>query len=137
MLVSAVGRATILPVSMVVGGTRFVGEAQRRALAWMSTGLVAATILGVPFLTTIGEYLTWRGAFFTLAAISLGTAALVWRGLGPDMPSTDRPFRPRDMIAAYSPIVRHRPTVLFLLASLIGNIGQWNVQTYIGAFWIE
>ena len=137
MLVSAIGRATILPVSMVVGGTRFVGDAQRRALAWMSTGLVAATILGVPLLTIIGEFLTWRGAFFVLAILSLATAALVWRGLGPDIQDADKPFRLRDMIAAYSPIVRHRPTVLFLLASLIGNIGQWNVQTYIGAFWIE
>lgn len=137
MLISAVGRATILPVSMVVGGTRFVGDAQRRALAWMSTGLVAATILGVPFLTTIGEFLTWRGAFFTVAVISLATAALVWRGLGPDVQQAGEPFRPRDLIAAYGPIVRHRPTILFMLASLIGNIGQWNIQTYIGAFWIE
>lgn len=140
MLVSAVGRATILPVSMVVGGTRFVGDAQRRALSWMSTGLVAATILGVPVLTTIGEYLTWRGAFFVLAAIALGAAGLVWRGLGPDVPqsgaSTGR-FALAALLGSYSPIVRSRPTILFLLASLIGNIGQWNVQTYSGAFWVD
>ena len=74
MLVSALGRATILPVSMVVGGTRFVGVAQRRALSWLSTGMVAATILGIPFLTTIGEYVGWRGAFLTIAVISVVAA---------------------------------------------------------------
>ncbi|MGE3271763.1 MAG: MFS transporter, partial [Chloroflexota bacterium] len=137
MLVSAIGRATILPVSMVVGGTRFVGEAQRRALSWMSTGLVAATILGVPFLTSIGEYLGWRGAFLTLALIALGAAVLCWRGLGPDVGLSDAPFHLRDLATPYGPILRHRPTVLFLLASLIGNIGLWNIQTYQGAFWVE
>lgn len=137
MLVGAVGRATILPVSMVVGGTRFVGDAQRRALSWMSTGLVAATILGVPLLTFVGEYLGWRGGFGVLAAIAFGAAVLVWRGLDPDAVTSATPFRPRDLLVPYRAIVRHRPTVLFLAASLIGNIGLWNVQTYIGAFWIE
>ena len=137
MLVSAIGRATILPVSMVIGGTRFVGEAQRRALAWMSTGLVTATILGVPFLTSIGEYLGWRGAFLTLAMVALAAAVLAWRGLGPDLQVSTAPFHLRDLVTPYGPIIRHRPTVLFLLASLVGNIGQWNIMTYQGAFWIE
>lgn len=137
MLVSAIGRATILPVSMVIGGTRFVGDAQRRALSWMSTGLTCATILGVPFLTTIGEYLTWRGAFMALAGVALGAAALVWYGLGPDLPVVGGRFRPRDLLTAYTPIIRHRPTVLFLVASLVGNIGLWNVYTYSGAFWTD
>jgi len=137
MLISAIGRATILPVAMVIGGTRFVGEAQRRALAWMSTGLVTATILGVPFLTSIGEYVGWRGAFLTLAVIALAAAALAWCGLGPDHPTGSAPFRLRDLVTPYGPIGRHRPTLLFLLASLIGNIGQWNIATYQGAFWIE
>ena len=137
MLISAVGRATILPVAMVIGGTRFVGEAQRRALAWMSTGTVAAAILGVPFLTSIGEYVGWRGAFLAIAAIALTAAALSWKGLGPDLAVSSTPFRLRDLVTPYGPIIRHRPTVLFLLASLIGNIGQWNIMTYQGAFWIE
>jgi predicted MFS family arabinose efflux permease len=136
MLVSALGRATVLPVAMVVGGTRFVGDAQRRALSWMSTGLVAATILGVPFLTTVGEYAGWRGAFLTLAVIAAGAAVLVWIGLGPDTDASAAPFRLRDLIVPYRPIMRHRPTILFLAASLVSNIGQWNVSTYQGAFWI-
>jgi predicted MFS family arabinose efflux permease len=137
MLVSAVGRATILPVSMVIGGTRFVGDAQRRALSWMSTGMTAATILGVPFLTTIGELVTWRGAFLTLAAMALGAAGLVWYGLGPDLPVATGRFRMRDILTAYTPIIRNRPAMLFLLASLVGNIGQWNVYTYTGAYWTD
>lgn len=137
MLISAVGRATILPVSMVVGGTRFVGEAQRRALSWMSTGIVAATILGVPFLTSIGEYVGWRGAFLTMSVVALAAAALTWRGLGPDLQTSTEPFRLRDLATPYRPIICHRPTMLFMLASLIGNIGQWNMATYLGAFWID
>lgn len=137
MLVGAVGRATILPVSMVVGGTRFAGEAQRRALSWMSTGLVAATILGIPLLTFVGEHLGWRGAFGALAAIGALAAMLVWRGLGPDADAPGGPLRAGTLLAPYGVIVRHRPTVLFLAASLVGNVGLWNVQTYLGAFWIE
>ena len=137
MLVSAIGRATILPVAMAIGGTRFVGEGQRRALSWLSTGMTAATILGIPFLTTIGEYLTWRGSFVVLAGIALLAALMVWRGLGPDPPAIAGRFQVADLLAAYSPIVRHRPTVLFLASSLIGNIGQWNVFTYAGAYWTD
>ncbi|MCC7367742.1 MAG: MFS transporter [Chloroflexi bacterium] len=137
MLVSAVGRATVLPVAMAVGGGRFVGDAQRRALSWMSTGAVAATILGVPFLASIGEYIGWRGAFLTLAAIALLAFGLAWRGLGPDLQTATAPFRIRELVTPYRPILRHRPTILFVLASLIGNIGQWNMATYQGAYWVE
>ena len=48
-----------------------------------------------------------------------------------------QPFRLHDLVTPYGPIIRHRPTVLFVLASLVGNIGQWNIMTYQGAFWIE
>lgn len=137
MMSSAIGRATVLPVSMVIGGTRFVGDAQRRALSWVSTGLAVAPIIGIPILTTIGEYLGWRGAFATIAMVCLGTAVLAWSGLGPDPKSSGKAFRPRDLTSPYGAILRHRPTVLLILSSLVCNIAYWNVITYVGAFWIE
>ena len=91
----------------------YVGDAQRRALAWMSTGLVAATILGVPFLTTIGEYLTWRGAFFSLAAIAVAVTVLVWYGLGPDrLDAFDAHYDPAFLAAPLSPFQRSYAYVL-------------------------
>ena len=77
---------------------------------------------------------TW--GFVLLAVIAGAAAILVWYGLGPDTDVSTAPFRLGDLIAPYRPIVRHRPTILFLAASLVSNIGQWNVTTYQGAFWI-
>ena len=136
-LVGAVGRATVLPVTLGLAGSRFVGEARRRAISWTTAGVSAAPLVGIPLLTTVAELADWRAAFVTLAVLTTMAAGLLWRALGPDG-STSRE-RPRlgSFLAAYAPFAHDRPTLLLILHSLVGNCGIWCVYTYIGAFWIQ
>ena len=136
-LVGAVGRATVLPVTLGLAGSRFVGEARRRAISWTTAGVSVAPLAGIPLLTTVAELADWRAAFVTLAVLTSVAAGLLWRALGPDAsPSRARP-RLGSFLAAYAPFARHRPTLLLIVHSLVGNCGIWCVYTYIGAYWIQ
>lgn len=136
-LVGSVGRATVLPVTLGLAGSRFVGEARRRAVSWTTAGVSVAPLAGIPLLTTVAELADWRAAFVTLALLTTIAAAMLWWALGPDR-STSRE-RPRlgSFLAAYAPFARHRPTLLLIVHSLVGNCGLWCVYTYIGAYWIQ
>ena len=136
-LVGAVGRATVLPVTLGLAGSRFVGEARRRAISWTTAGVSGAPLAGIPLLTTVAELADWRAAFVALALLTTVAGGLLWRALGPDgRTSRERP-RLGSFLAAYAPFARHRPTLLLIVHSLVGNCGIWCVYTYIGAYWIQ
>ena len=136
-LIGAVGRATVLPVTLGLAGSRFVGEARRRAISWTTAGVSGAPLVGIPLLTTVAELADWRAAFVVLALLTTVAAAMLAWALGPDA-STSR-VRPRlgSFLAAYAPFARHRPTLLLIVHSLVGNCGIWCVNTYVGAYWIQ
>ncbi|MCC6176496.1 MAG: MFS transporter [Chloroflexi bacterium] len=136
MMVGAVGRASVLPVTLTVAATRFVGDAQRRALSWTSTGTACAPILGIPILTTIGQYAGWRVAFGALVGIVVATMFLIGRGLPREAPARTGRLRFRTLTSPYGPLLRHHPTSLLIVSSLFGNIGLWHIYTYVGAFWV-
>jgi MFS transporter, DHA1 family, inner membrane transport protein len=136
-LVGAVGRASVLPVTLGLAGSRFAGEARRRALSWTTAGVSGAPIAGVPLLTAVAEWASWRAAFLALGVMTVVAAVLLWRALGPDGATPGGRPRASSFLAAYAPIARHRPTQLLLLHSMIGNAGLWCVYTYVGAYWMQ
>ena len=135
--VGAVGRATIQPVSISIASAHFAGEARRRAISWVTAGVSGAPIAGIPLLTTIAALLDWRAAFVGLAVVALAVTALAWGTLRPDAPRAAAPLRLAGILAAYQPLLRHRPTLGLIAAALLGSAGIWSTWTYVGAFYAE
>jgi predicted MFS family arabinose efflux permease len=137
-LVGAIGRAAVLPVSQAVVATRFADETLRRAaLGRISTGQSGAVILGIPLLTTIAALLHWRGAFFVLAALALVVSSILVRMLPLDEPRAGGATRLRSSLAAYGPLLRHRPSLALILGGWLGNGSFWVIGTYVGAFYVQ
>ncbi|GAB3568901.1 MFS transporter [Amycolatopsis endophytica] len=76
--------------AMALAGPRRRGQ----AMSVVAGGLTVATVLGLPAGTWIGQHLGWRGAFWTVAALSLLAAVAVAAGV-PDLRPTTAP-RARD-----------------------------------------
>lgn len=133
VLVGAIGRATVLPTAQAVVTSRFQDAARRRAVGWITTGLSGAAVGGIPLLTTVAALAHWRASFLMLSGIVLVTGLLLGRLLGDeDAPKAQTPGL-RVAFRAYAPLVRHRPTMVLISASLVGYTGMWAIWTYIAA----
>lgn len=61
-------------------GVRILGPAQAgKAISLVGTGVVVATIFGIPLGTLISDRFGWRAAFAIIAALALIKAVLLWR----------------------------------------------------------
>jgi predicted MFS family arabinose efflux permease len=136
-LLGAVGRAVAQPIAIVIASNRLDGDRQRRAISWVMAGMSGAVLIGVPALTAVADTFGWRAAFACLAMLTAGLVPLARHGLGPDVSHERTGVSPRHILAAYSPLIRHRPTVSLILATLLGNAGHWVTMTYLGAFLAE
>ena len=133
-VVGGLGDALVLGLTLAIAGTRFEGDARRRAIGWTIGALSSAPIIGVPLLTAIGGLAGWRAA---LVVAGLGGAAAAWfvaAALPPDGRRPTSPLRARALAAAYAPVLRHPPTLrLFGVAGL--RAAWWlGLLTYLGAF---
>lgn len=138
----AAGRAVVAPVSLALVGTRFDGDARRRAVSWIIAATSGAAVLGVPALTTVAAPFGWRAAFGLLAVCAAGL--VVWL-----LPAGDRDgvnaasaraaarLTGASVIAGYLPILRHPPSLGIYGASLLRNVGVWSVLTYFGALLVQ
>ena len=89
----------------------------------------------MPLLTAIAAAWGWRAAFGALAALALGGAALARRMLDPADAPPRTPAPAPGFLAAYRPLVRHRPTLALLAANVLGRAGTAALTTYLGAFY--
>ena len=136
-LVGSAGRAIVQPVAVVIAGNRFTGDDQRRAISWVMAGVTGAVIAGVPALTSIASAFGWRMALVGLAAAAAVLIPLVRRGLGVAEPRDQSEASLARIAAAYHPLIRHRPTMGLIAATLLGSAGVWVMATYLGAFYTE
>lgn len=136
-LIGSVGRAVVQPVAVVIVSHRFTGDRQPRAVSWVMAGVTGAVIVGVPALTSAAEALGWRVALLGLAALTAVLLPVVHRGLGP--PPTHESSQTADVAfwSAYPPLLRHRPTLGLIAATLCGSAAIWVMATYLGAFYAE
>ena len=137
VLIGSIGRAILLPVSQAVAGSRFSGATQRRAISWVLSSVSGSAILGVPLLTTIAGVRDWRVAFFTLAVTSLVITLLMLRLMEPDRASVSARLDVPAILRGYAALLRHRPMLGVLTASLVANTGVWMMGIYLGTFLVE
>lgn len=136
-LLGAGGRAITQPIAVVIAGSQFTGDQQRRAISWVMAGVTGAVIIGIPALTGIAESFSWRIAFVGLAGMTLILMILVRCELEPDRTRNTSSLSLRGIVTAYRPLARHRPTLGLIGATLLGSAGVWSMATYLGAFYDE
>jgi MFS transporter, DHA1 family, inner membrane transport protein len=128
------GDALAYSLPFAIAATYFSALAQRRAIAWTIGALSTAPIIGVPLLTVVGGLTSWRVALAAAGVAALGVAWFVAAVLPADRLHPASRLRVRELLAAYSPLLHHPPSLRFLAVS--GLRGMWwvGLLTYMGAF---
>ncbi len=133
-VVMGFGDALAYSLPFAIAATSFSGAAQRRAIAWTIGALSTAPIIGVPLLTAVGGLTSWRVA---LAAAGVTAAAVAWlvaAVLPADRLHPSGRLRPGALLAAYTPLLRHPPSLRFLAVSALRGMWWVGLLTYMGAF---
>ena len=136
-LTGGLAGAILAGVTLAIAGTRFQGEARRRAVSFTAASMASAPILGVPLLTLIGGGYGWRWSFLAFAVVALIGLLIVSRALPADPPLPEERFHPSTVLTAYKPILRHWPTLGLIVAALTRGVAWTGVITYAGAFFID
>ncbi len=133
-VMSGLGDALVYALPFAIVATRFTGAAQRRAIGWTIGALSMAPIIGVPLLTALGEASGWRIALGVAGVAAILVAAVVVAVLPADGRRPATPLRLPEILAAYTPLLRHASSLRLLAIS--GLRGMWwvGMLTYLGAF---
>ncbi|SEE56024.1 Cmx/CmrA family chloramphenicol efflux MFS transporter [Jiangella alba] len=100
-VVSAVATGAFWAVAAVVAVRLSPADATARALAVLVGGLTLANVLGVPAGTWVGQQLGWRAAFWSVAALSVVTAAAVAALVPRAAGASTAPPRVRDEVRVF------------------------------------
>jgi len=76
-VVTAFAHATFFGVGSVVATSLVAPDKKATAIAVMFTGLTAATILGVPFGTWLGQHSGWRSTFWAVTLIGIVAVVVI------------------------------------------------------------
>jgi DHA1 family inner membrane transport protein len=128
---AGLGDALVFGVALAAAGTHFTGDARQRAIAWTTGSLGAAPIVGVPILTTIGEFVGWRVALISAGLCATSVAWFIAATLPPDDPRPTSRFRLGELLAAYAPLLRHPPTLRLYSVSLLSAIPWLGLIVYL------
>ncbi|MCL2483080.1 MAG: MFS transporter [Propionibacteriaceae bacterium] len=130
-LVAAAGAATFSPAAITLAGRLAPAESRGKVLAYVSSGLTIATIVGVPLGTLLGSVAGFQLVFWVIAAAGLLVGALVATRLGSVPP--DQPIGLRDRFRTVT-----RPGAPAALAvTLLVFVAAFTVYTYIGDFFAQ
>ena len=133
-IVMGLGDALAYSLPFAIAATYFSGPAQRRAIAWTIGALSTAPIIGVPLLAAVGGFTSWRVALAVAGVAALGVAWFVAAVLPADRLHPTSRFRAGELLAAYSPLLRHSPSLRFLAVSAVRGMWWIGLLTYLGAF---
>ncbi|MDQ2588854.1 MFS transporter [Saccharothrix yanglingensis] len=124
-VVTACGAALATPAATAVAARLNPGR-QARAMAVVTGGLTAATLLGVPAGRFVADQFGYRAAF-VLTALLCAAAALVVRAAVPAVP----PGPVVDVRQRLAPLA-DRPVQRLLAVSLLACLGTFSVYGYLG-----
>jgi predicted MFS family arabinose efflux permease len=133
-VVMGLGDALAYSLPFAIAATYFSGPAQRRAIAWTIGALSTAPIVGVPLLAAVGGITSWRVALAAAGVAALGVAWFVAAVLPADRLRPASRLRVRALLAAYTPLLKHPPSLRFLGVSALRGLWWVGLLTYMGAF---
>lgn len=134
-LVGVLSAGALGGVSLAIAATLFTGQAQRRAISWVTCGLAGGSILGIPVLTWIGSALDWRAAFITVACLAPIGLALAVTSLPNDR--RQRRFKLAVILKAYIPLITSRRMRGLYTSSMLRSACWMGFLVYIGAFFAD
>jgi predicted MFS family arabinose efflux permease len=141
----APGLATMLVARMLLGvvvggfwtfapgvsGRLVAPDGQVKAMAWLLSGISAATVAGVPAGVLAGGYLGWRGAFVLVATLGLLSAIALYHIVPPLPASAQRMLKGKEEASAILAPLRKRGSLAVLLVTLCAVTGQFAAYTYL------
>jgi predicted MFS family arabinose efflux permease len=121
----AMGAALCMPTALGVAVAVASPERRGRAVAFVTSGITVATVIGVPLGTMVGNQFGWRATFVMVAALGAVALAGVLYGVPRGLPNSTATLGERLAVA------RH-PGVLYALATtVLWAIGGFTVFTYL------
>jgi MFS transporter, DHA1 family, inner membrane transport protein len=132
----AASLAMLWPVAFSVAGRHAEGAVHRHIVSRLIATVGLTAVVGVPLLTTIGQWEGWRAPFVLLALMGAIAGLLVFRLLPPDPPVGTRP-RAADTLAAVWSLLRDPTLAGFYAAVLLRCAVSWAMVTYLGALLVE
>src|SRR5262249_30068762 len=106
-----IGDALVYSLPFAIATTRFRGAEQRQAIGWTMGALSIAPLIGVPVLTALGEFSSWRVALAVAGLVAVGAAWLAATVLAAESERPQTDLRIVSLREAYAPLLRHAPTL--------------------------
>ena len=131
-LLASLTHGTFVGAAVVVATALVPPERAGRAVAVVIGGFTAATVIGVPLGTWIGQALGWRAVFWAIASVAglgLAGAALL---LDRDEPSAELPDVRRELRT-----LLRGPVLAALAITAFGFGGMFAAYTYVAPFLLD
>ncbi len=132
-MISSVSGGILAGTTLAMAGTIFEGDARRRVMSWIASGMAAGAIVGIPFLTIVASLSSWRGAYAVVSAVALLWILLIKLQLPNDAADGGR-LRARKILAAYRPLMHNRTMLRLYGSTVLRAVGWVGILTYIGAY---
>lgn len=130
-LITSLNHGAFFGIGSVVAASLVEKHKQAAAVAAMFMGLTLSNLIGVPFITWIGQVYGWRLAFVLISG--LGVVTLI--GLLILLPAIPKGNKPN--IKYELKVLTRLPVVLALLTTVFGASALFALYTYIAPFLIN
>jgi MFS transporter, DHA1 family, inner membrane transport protein len=130
-VLAAVSHASFLGIAAIVAASSVPPERSARAVSLVWLGFSAASLVGVPGVTAMGQTLGWRAAFWMLAVIGVIAAAALQLWMPASRRSEGSSLR-REVIA-----LRRLQVLLAMAMSLLVCASTFAVFTYVAPLLLE
>ncbi|NUS17624.1 MAG: MFS transporter, partial [Streptomyces sp.] len=127
-VLTGLGGAAFGPAASVAGSLLVPAERRTRALATVFAGMTAATVLGVPLSTSLGQSVGWRWTTAGVAGLTLLAMALV----AAFVPALERGTPAT--VAAFRPVLRTAGVLPAIGTTLAFMAAQFTVYGVAGAY---
>jgi predicted MFS family arabinose efflux permease len=126
---TVLGAAVFTPQAAAAIGVMASPAQRGRAIMTIFIGWSAASVVGVPIASWLGESLGWRMAFAAIAGLSLVAAAWVHRV----MPDGVRP--PTLSLGDWKGLLRNRVLMGMVAVTALSGAGQFTVFSYLAPYY--
>lgn len=133
-LVGGLADALAFGIPFAIVGVLFAPDQRKRAISWLIGSMSFGGIIGIPLLTLLGSATSWRLAMLALGGAAASVALLSSILIPKDRRQGEAPWSFQLFKGAYSPVLRHAPTIRLLTATAIRSICWLGFLTYLGAF---
>jgi predicted MFS family arabinose efflux permease len=135
-LASAFAIGLLAGTPLAMAATLYEGPQRRKAIGGVLAGMSGGPVIGLPTLTYIGAFTSWRFAFVALAVIGAAVVVLLMLALPGSPSAQDKrpPIRVTEVLTAYRPILADRTMRPLYFGSLLRSLCWMTALLYFGAF---